>query len=722
MARTLIGQLVLTLQQNFTAEGAKVQTAVDGIETSINRLNGASWGGAFQKQLDRLKLSPTEIAAVQQSWDTLFNGLTSKDLKTALDKDMFANWRTATVGHFAAVRSEAVATETSIKSLAGTVRTVLQPALVAMGAYTMAYGGGMALRGGIASASQRDREQWLELMSGTMTSQQMAALKAQAGDLSGKYPSVDQTAIMALGRQAGVAMGSATQGMKLLEDLVKMQVVLQSTAGTERADNVLGNVVRSADILGLNKPGDLGIEQVRGLLDGLTKAAQVEGTLFDPGSMLTFARRAKIAGPAFDPEFLTTVAPAIVQDVGAPQAGTAMASAFKSFIIGDASMNGKTYTQRQKDLGIRSDAGDLVDADLFGKNPYEWVKKYLVTALAKAGTDMTNDTTIATEIGKLSGNTNATALLTRMVTQQSQLDKWIAQYRAAPGLSSAQSAASNDPFVAFEGLKSGLANLAAAIADKVNIIVPGLNAITGALNGLSKWIEANPTWAVAGAGAGLAAAGWGAFKMGSGILGLSAAGPALQVAAADLMAAATALEAAAGAQAAESGVVGTARTAGSAAFGWAVRGGAAQEAGMTIGEATSALGWGALRVLGPAGVVAAVMQPVPAGAGEGDYLRTNPDYRKYIDEHRVYANASGGPDDRVGGLKNSADSAKAALDALNNTKVAPVVDGTTIARTLRDATELEAVLTRIGKWAGVAATGAINSQINRSLSDHGVAP
>ena len=116
------------------------------------------------------------------------------------------------------------------------------------------------------------------------------------------------------------------------------------------------------------------------------------------------------------------------------------------------------------------------------------------------------------------------------------------------------------------------------------------------------------------------------------------------------------------------------------------------------------------------------MQPVPAGAGEGDYLRTNPDYRKYIDEHRVYANASGGPDDRVGGLKNSADSAKAALDALNNTKVAPVVDGTTIARTLRDATELEAVLTRIGKWAGVAATGAINSQINRSLSDHGVAP
>ena len=719
--RTLIGQLVLTLQQNFTAEGAKVKSAVDGIETSINRLNGAAWGSAFQKQLDRLKLSPTEIAAVQQSWDTLFNGLSSKDLKTALDKDMFANWRTATVGHFAAVRSEAVATETSIKSLAGTVRTVLQPALVAMGAYTMAYGGGMVLRGGIASASQRDREQWLELMSGTMTTQQMATLKAQAGDLSAKYPSVDQTAIMALGRQAGVAMGSATQGMKLLEDLVKMQVVLQSTAGTERADNVLGNVVRSADILGLNKPGDLGIEQVRGLLDGLTKAAQVEGTLFDPGSMLTFARRAKIAGPAFDPEFLSTVAPAIVQDVGAPQAGTAMASAFKSFIIGDMSKSDSRYMLAQRDLGLRDDKG-IVDENLFGANPYTWVKKYLIPALAKAGTDMSDDTAIAAAVGKISSNTNASALLTRMVTQQSQLDKWIAQYRAAPGLSSAQAAVSNDPFVAFEGLKSGLANLAAAIADKVNIIVPGLNAITGAINGLSKWIEANPTWAVAGAGAGLAAAGWGAFKMGSGILGLSAAGPALQVAAADLMAAATALEAAAGAQAAESGVVGTARTAGSAAFGWAVRGGAAQEAGMTIGEATSALGWGALRVLGPAGAVAAVMQPVPAGAGEGDYLRTNPDYRKYIDEHRVYANASGGPDDRVGGLKNSADSAKAALDALNNTKVAPVVDGTTIARTLRDATELEAVLTRIGKWAGVAATGAINSQINRSLSDHGVAP
>ena len=719
--RTLIGQLVLTLQQNFTAEGAKVKSAVDGIETSINRLNGAAWGSAFQKQLDRLKLSPTEIAAVQQSWDTLFNGLSSKDLKTALDKDMFANWRTATVGHFAAVRSEAVATETSIKSLAGTVRTVLQPALVAMGAYTMAYGGGMVLRGGIASASQRDREQWLELMSCTMTTQQMATLKAQAGDLSAKYPSVDQTAIMALGRQAGVAMGSATQGMKLLEDLVKMQVVLQSTAGTERADNVLGNVVRSADILGLNKPGDLGIEQVRGLLDGLTKAAQVEGTLFDPGSMLTFARRAKIAGPAFDPEFLSTVAPAIVQDVGAPQAGTAMASAFKSFIIGDMSKSDSRYMLAQRDLGLRDDKG-IVDENLFGANPYTWVKKYLIPALAKAGTDMSDDTAIAAAVGKISSNTNASALLTRMVTQQSQLDKWIAQYRAAPGLSSAQAAVSNDPFVAFEGLKSGLANLAAAIADKVNIIVPGLNAITGAINGLSKWIEANPTWAVAGAGAGLAAAGWGAFKMGSGILGLSAAGPALQVAAADLMAAATALEAAAGAQAAESGVVGTARTAGSAAFGWAVRGGAAQEAGMTIGEATSALGWGALRVLGPAGAVAAVMQPVPAGAGEGDYLRTNPDYRKYIDEHRVYANASGGPDDRVGGLKNSADSAKAALDALNNTKVAPVVDGTTIARTLRDATELEAVLTRIGKWAGVAATGAINSQINRSLSDHGVAP
>ncbi|MHA6684203.1 hypothetical protein [Mesorhizobium sp. A556] len=220
------------------------------------------------------------------------------------------------------------------------------------------------------------------------------------------------------------------------------------------------------------------------MVDAATRAAQVDPD-FDPAGYFNFARRTKVAGPALSQDFLAR-ASVYMQDLGADTAGNSLAMMFKAFVLeAVGSAGGKKYLEERDRLGIRKN-GKLVDREQFGSDPDEWVLKHLIPALKRDGVDMTNDTAVATAVGKLSGNTNATALLTRMITQQEQIQRWLSNKDNAMGLDAAKDVRFEDPFVGWTGFKKSLENLSAAL-----IPIDGINA---GLNGLPSERLAGARW------------------------------------------------------------------------------------------------------------------------------------------------------------------------------------------------------------------------------------
>lgn len=558
MARTLIGQLILRLKAEGLHEADKVGAVMRSVEASAKRLSNTpapAWGVGFQRQLERLKLTKSEINSVRTSWATMHDEIRRKNLSGALRVSELASWKNATVMQFAAARDEHARAMQAIEDRARVhnriLRGITRSALVAGGAYTGAYGMGMVGRQGVIASAVEERERFRADMAG-IPEREQAQLFDEALRLSMKYRAASLPEIAEMARNARATMGTTDRAISVLEQLTQGLVTLKSTKGPDAAAHELNRLVRGIDNLGKNAEGDIGIEDTKALIEGLIRASQIEGRELDVGTLFDFARRAKVAGPALDTDFLANVAPAIMQDMTSHGAGTALAMAFKSFIIGDRSIAGRRYMQAQSDMGLRDgltlnsrgnveNAGSIIDPDLLGRNPYEWVKEYLIPALEGKGVDTADDNAIAQAVGKLSGNTNATGMLTRMVQQREQIDRLILAYQNTLGLDAAETASSRDPFVAWEGFKSALANLSGAMGGMPSII-SGLNTFADAINNIQKRIrEGDPLVSNMATVAGVGVAGGGAYVLGRGVWGLITAGTNLNTAAANLNVAAARL-------------------------------------------------------------------------------------------------------------------------------------------------------------------------------------
>ncbi|MGE3307677.1 MAG: hypothetical protein AB7I52_17105, partial [Rhizobiaceae bacterium] len=503
-----------------------------------------SWGIGFQKQLDALKLTKKEMDAVHTSWVSLQDDFKKRNIAGALKGAEVSHWKTQTISQFAQMRADLdrhfKAVETRARGHAKNLSNILKPALVLAGAYTLPYFGGMMAGEALSASSERRREIFRQRMAGIPQKDQ-DSMFGRSEAIGSKYPSIPITAVMEMSRSAYSVMGDAERAGAIVERMVESLVVLQSARGPEAATKQLIGLIRGLDNLGVNKDGQKGIDAVNELIDAATRAAQVDPD-FDPATWFEFARQTKTAGPALSLDFLAR-APVYIQDMGSGTTGNSLAMAFKSFVLeAVGSAGGKKYLQERDRLGIR-DGKSLVDSEMFGSNPDQWVLKYLVPALQKDGVDLNNDTQVAAAVGKLSGNTTATAFLTRIITQRDQIERWLKLMDGAVGTDAAENVRFEDPFVGWEGFKSSLANLSAALVP-ISAINAGLNGLADGINALAAAAQDNP-WATAGA---MAGAGVGAYmggkwlfgKMGD-LFGLRASAVALDGSAAALTRAAVAL-------------------------------------------------------------------------------------------------------------------------------------------------------------------------------------
>ncbi|GAB5506089.1 MAG: hypothetical protein Rhirs2KO_12520 [Rhizobiaceae bacterium] len=544
LAKTLIGQLILRLRTEGLGETRKITSAIRDVEAAARRLAGVrSWGVGFQRQLDKLKLSANDIRNVERSWLDLHNSMKSRNLAGALRSSEISHWKTGVVSALALSRAEFDRHTADMERRARTHATrmgrILRPAFVLAGAYTAPYFAGIMGREALSASSERRREIFRQRMA-NIPDEQRETLFAKSEELGQKYPSLPITSIMELARSTYSTMGDAERAAAVLERLTQSLVVLQSAKGPDAAVQHLIGLIRGLDNLGINADGRKGIDQVNALVDAATKAAQVDPD-FDPGQFFSFARRSKVAGPALSPDFLAR-ASVYMQDMGPEVAGNALGMAFKAFVLeAVGSAGGKRYLAERHRIGIRNNDG-LMDAELFGSDPDQWVVKHLIPALRRDGVDLENNTQVADAIGKLSGNTNATGLLTRIVTQREQIERWLRLMNEAMGSEVAGDVRFEDPFVGLQAFKKSLENLSAALVP-IDHINRGLNGLADTINALAKAGEENP----AATALGIGAAGYGLFKGGKALagkldlFGLKASAVALDGSAAALTRAAVAL-------------------------------------------------------------------------------------------------------------------------------------------------------------------------------------
>lgn len=725
MARTLIGELLLRMKDDTHSDQVadKVAGSMRRIEEATKRLNAAPWGGKFQSQLDKLKVSAGDLDTLERSWKRLHESMAGRDISKALAKNEIANWKTSVLGQFAQaqqnVRDELDKTKRHATSWRNSMNAIFKSGLVALGAYTGAYMGGVAIKGGLMGSAEWEREKFRGVMAG-ISPKDRQALIARSVQLGQKYPSISIAEISELGRTSIGLTGNPKDGLDVLEDLVRGQVALQTAQGTDVGAETLRTLLRGIDNLGQNSGGPQGLKQTREIIAGMIRAAQVEGYDFDPGKLFEFARRAKGAGPGFSTDFLAMVAPAIIQDMGASGAGTSFGSAFANFVTASNATNNKQTLANQMALGIRSQDGVLSESALFQQNPFEWTQKVLIPALQKSGVNLEDDNEVQAKVSGLSRNQMVQYAMTRMVTQRGQIQRNIDLYGKAIGPDQAGIIPSQDPFVAWKGMITSLTNLAAALGeDTMPTIVAGLNSLTGAINGMGEAWRNGDAMTKGLIGAGAVAGGAGIWKIMSGIWGLATAGPALNAAALSLEGAAVSLAAAGG--------------------------GPIPGVGGKKGWGGGKWGWGAL-LRSPYAVAAGAIGGVHSLFDPGEGLVNAP--RKYgawgVDDLIRYLMGTGGGKQKeapaigqsfagqekmTAGIVQAGDIATMMggkiSDALSPT-AKPVVDTTSIDAAQAKADKLVNTLRQAGDVQTMMG-GSINGtnpsrQLNRTMSDMGVQP
>ena len=726
MARTFIGELILRLRDEMSGKArtaaTNLNTSIGAIEKAAKRLNSAPWGGRFEEQLRKLGAQSTQLDKLRRSYNALVDDMNRRKLGKADRAAEIANFKTAALSHFGQIRhawaTNATAMEGRTRLMARRMESVLRPLMVALGGYTGVYMAGILGRGAVTASAQWEREKWRQ-DTASIPGPEKDKIIGESERLGSKYPSVDITNIAEMARVARAMMGDTDRALSVLPEMVRGMVALQSAKGTDMAVMQMNSLLRGIDNAGANKAGDLGIQATKDIIAGMIRAAQIENGDIDVGKFFQFARRGKISVPGLSTEFLANVQPALSQDMTAEGFGTALSSAYQAFVIGSNAVTNKANMARQKEIGIRNEDG-LVQSDLFGTNPYEWVKSVLIPAFKKQNVDMENPTAIAKEVAQLTRNTNASGLITRMITQQIQIDRSIENYKKAMGPESAEDAYFRDPFVAYKGFIESLRNLSAAVGEDVMPgIVAGLNNLTSGINRFQQaWRDGDPMAKLGLAGAAGATA-FGAWKVTSAIWGLITAGTSLNAAAISLQAAAVSLGAG---------------------------GAAGNVAGANTGPGSKA---GLMGLLGRLAPVASMFllagdkkdnSYVNAPAEERQRMRDRA-RRSVLGQPDVYGRAtdymtrrqaferdtlplSGNTPGLSGMFSQPVNEAKQAgqdIQSALNVSATPQVNTAQLREAVALANQLKAALAGIG-GAVAAAHSAVARKMNSNFSDHGVTP
>jgi hypothetical protein len=219
----------------------------------------------------------------------------------------------------------------------------------------------------IEKGSERLHERVRMQLSG-MGATEIADAEKAMGDLSRKFPSVDNTSLMHMLRNARSVVGSYEEAAHIMEPLAKLRIVAQAAHPGQDMEQDLDKLVKGLEIKGVAQDP----EKFRSYLNGMAKAVNVFGDTLRPSDYYEMFKYGRQSTTSLSEQYMLSVAPTLAQRLGGAQAGTAQ-SAFYNAIVGGRMT--KSARERLGDFGLVEKSGAIVGAALAAINPYEWVNK-----------------------------------------------------------------------------------------------------------------------------------------------------------------------------------------------------------------------------------------------------------------------------------------------------------------------------------------------------------
>lgn len=361
-----------------------------------------------------------------------------------------------------------------------------------LGAGGALYGAGRALTSGARAAADQSRERARDYLAGR--AEDTVRIDREALALSSRYKSVDSNTFHERLRDMSLSMGSIDKALAVSDSMARSMTVLQSLKGRDAAIEEGRKFDKALDTFGKN----IDPATVRKLMDGFVKALGVEGAELNYGELLQAAKMSKSAGPGLGEEFLATVAPGLMTELGGARFGTALSSSYAQLIGGRSTKKSLAY---QEKIGMRDAQGQIsaADRDLIASNPYAYTRSRLMPMLEKSGVDLDNTAAVGEAMSKIFSNQVVANLYTQMVTQRDQIDRRVGQYRKAPGLAAADELAQRDPYVAAAAASAQFRNAMAELGDAVMpAATKALNLFADGANALARYADENPLKALAG--------------------------------------------------------------------------------------------------------------------------------------------------------------------------------------------------------------------------------
>jgi hypothetical protein len=328
--------------------------------------------------------------------------------------------------------------------------------------------------------------------------------------LSRKYPTVGQSALMRMIRNARAATGDLEDALAVMDPLTKLRVLAQAKNPGADVSAEFETFVKGLEIKGVAQDP----AEFTKYMDGMAKALNIFGEQVTPSSYYQMFKYGRGSTRGLSEDYMLGVAPTLAAELGGSSAGVG-GQAFYQAIIGrrlkasalkelealgllDESKVERDKKGQPKHIGV----GGVVGADLARSDPYKWVNQVLLPAMAKKG--ITDPSAISDHITAIFSNSLAQQLVGILATQQKRIEKDRNNLGNAQGLVAADEYLARDPGQALGAFTTQLENLLAnASSPLMPAATAALRGLADALGSLAETAKQHPVAAPAGLAAGL---------------------------------------------------------------------------------------------------------------------------------------------------------------------------------------------------------------------------
>jgi hypothetical protein len=376
--------------------------------------------------------------------------------------------------------SSTVATATRASALAGSIndKTLLSAgaALRAAGLESFVTGAATALAGGAAAhemiraGSERVHET-LRMQAAGMSADELRKATLDAAKIVTEFPSIKQTDIMHMLRNARSIVGGYEEAAEIIEDMTKLRVVTQAARPGADVTEELDLLLKGIEIKGATQDK----KQFHEYMNGVARGINAFGDTLKPYQYYEMFKYGRQATPGLSEKFILSVAPTLAQEMGGSSFGKSVAGLNQALVagvmkhsalkdmnsLGLVADNDLDYTKTGEIKGLKP-GRHVKGWEVAQKDPYEWVQNFYLPALKAA--DAATKEAILEHISRDFQNTTVAQLIGILATQSQRIEKDAALVSKAKGLDAAKDFQQNDPREAWDGLKNSVDNLGAHIS------------------------------------------------------------------------------------------------------------------------------------------------------------------------------------------------------------------------------------------------------------------